>query len=443
MKKIYISIFTAGLLLCSFLSQGQTFTSITSNPSNFTLDDGNFWVGGVAPPNPCNNCTIKIYADVKMVQNGFSSVPAYNCAFCTFLNDVVINNSTITLYGNTTLTINTYLQLTNTLITLGNDPTSTQVIKLNDQVDLNGTANVHLASIHTSVDANDTSSLAVSPIVGPHDDFFNPGFKSPGLFGIIPPDVNGYDYTWILNQSGIGTSSNQYQPAPGIFHYILNCAPQVAGSPNTCGDGFVFGPDSTAFDPTFGFIFVQAVTLPVILVQFLATKNDDGSVKLSWATSQELNSDFYDIERSGDQASWTSIGSVKAKGYSSTTSNYGFTDKQPLDGNGYYRLKMVDRDGKFKYSKTVSVTADRTSVPLVIYSNPFSDQIRMKVNVSRSQNLIMTVSDMVGKTIISRSVQAQAGDNLVNLQPGVKGSGMYILHIQGDSYNQTVKLEKQ
>jgi hypothetical protein len=89
------------------------------------------------------------------------------------------------------------------------------------------------------------------------------------------------------------------------------------------------------------------------------------------------------------------------------------------------------------------VTGDRNSVPLVIYSNPFSDQIRMKVNVSRSQNLIMTVSDMVGKTIISRSVQAQAGDNLVNLQPGVKGSGMYILHIQGDSYNQTVKLEKQ
>lgn len=166
-------------------------------------------------------------------------------------------------------------------------------------------------------------------------------------------------------------------------------------------------------------------------------------MKVSWATSQEQNSDFYDVERSGDQAEWSSIGTVKAKGFSSTTSNYFLTDKSPLSGIGYYRLKMVDLDGKFKYSPTVTVTTDQNSLPLVIYSNPFYDQIRLKINVSRPQNLMMTVSDMQGKTYITQSYQAQSGDNFVNIQPSLTSSGMYILRIQGDTFNQTVKLEKQ
>jgi hypothetical protein len=441
MKKFYISIFTVFFLIASFSSQGQiTYTSILTNPSNFTLDDIRFWQGGIQPPNPCTNCIIQIFANVTMVQNGFSSDPAHNCGGCTYLNDVVINTSTLNVYGSTTLTINTYLELFNTNITIGNDPVSLEYIKLNDQVDLNGTSSVILANNLTTVDA---TNLGVSTIAGPHDDFFNPGTKSPGLFAIIPPDVNGYDYTWTLDVSGLGTSTNQYQPSPGIFHYILNCAPPVVGSPNTCADGLVFGPATTTLNATYGLIFTQSITLPVQLVLFLATKNDDGSVKISWATSQEENSNYYDVERSSDQSQWSSIGTVKAKGYSSITTNYFLTDKSPVNGTGYYRLKMVDLDGKFTYSKTISVTTDNSNIPLVIYSNPFSDQIRLKINVSRPQNLILTVTDMLGKTYIAQSYQAQNGDNFVNLQPSIGSSGMYILRIQGNSYDQTVKLEKQ
>jgi hypothetical protein len=378
-----------------------------------------------------------------MVQNGSSSVMTSNtCAPCSFLNNIVLNNSTINLYGATTFTVNTYLQLFNTNVTIGNDPVSTEIIKLNDQVDLNGTSTIQLANNLTEVNATD---IGVRPIAGPHTDFPTGNTNaSPGLYAIIiPPDANGFNYTWTLDQSQLGPSTNPYQPSPGTNHYLLNCAPAVAGSPNTCAAGLVFGPAITTADPTFGIIFTGSTTLPVVLVQFLAIKNDDGSVKLSWATSQEQNSSHYDVERSGDQSGWTALGTVKAKGYSSTTTNYTFTDKSPLDGTGYYRLKMVDLDAKFTHSKTVSVTADKNSVPLVIYNNPFTDQIRLKVNVSRLQNLVLTVSDMLGRTYISQSYQAQAGDNFVNLQPNAGGSGMYILRIQGDSYNQTVKLEKQ
>ena len=63
--------------------------------------------------------------------------------------------------------------------------------------------------------------------------------------------------------------------------------------------------------------------------------------------------------------------------------------------------------------------------------------------MSRAQNLVLTVSDMVGRTYISQNYPAQAGDNYINLQPTAISSGMYILRIHGDSYDQTVKIEKQ
>jgi hypothetical protein len=69
--------------------------------------------------------------------------------------------------------------------------------------------------------------------------------------------------------------------------------------------------------------------------------------------------------------------------------------------------------------------------------------IRTRVHVSRAQNLVLTVTDMVGRTYISQNYPAQAGNNYINLQPNAGSSGMYILRIHGDSYDQTVKIEKQ
>ncbi len=283
----------------------------------------------------------------------------------------------------------------------------------------------------------DARNLAGNTVVGPHLDFTNfpPGTpKVAGIYSILPVPVGGFSYSYVLNVKGIGYANSAF----GFYNF--NCT-----GPAGCTVGVINGPAITAPDPTmtFGIIFTQSTTLPVQLVQFLATRNDDGSVKISWATSQEENSNYYDVERSSDQSQWTSIGTVKAKGFSSTTTNYFLNDKSPIDGTGYYRLKMVDLDGKFTYSKAIPVTTDNSSQALVIYSNPFSDQIRLKINVSGPQNLILTVTDMLGKTYINQSYQAQSGDNFVNLQPSIASSGMYILRIHGNSFNQTVKLEKQ
>src|SRR5579862_9559226 len=74
MKKFYIPTLLAVFFLCSFYSKGQTYTSISPNPSNLTYDDPNFWVGHVVPPNPCTGCTINIQSNVSIVQNSASTI---------------------------------------------------------------------------------------------------------------------------------------------------------------------------------------------------------------------------------------------------------------------------------------------------------------------------------------------------------------------------------
>jgi Domain of unknown function (DUF4082) len=407
------------------LTSNGVVTSLgnTANPPNGVFDYG---TGAPSFPNTGFNGS-NYWVDVDVSVDG------------TFLNDIVLNNSTINVYGTTNLSINTYLELKGTSnITIGNDPTSVENIFINSQVDVSPGSSFTMANSSTSINANNDLGF---PVIGPHLPIDGSGPPTtPGLYGILTVPIGGFGYTNILNQLAIGTAANQFA------NYTLNCS---GSPPNFCAAGIVYGPATTGptpppATPDFGIIFNQSVTLPVVLVQFIANKDADGSVKLSWATSQEINAGYTDIERSGDQTGWIKIGSVKAKGNSSTTTDYSYSDKLPLDGVGYYRLKLVDLDGKYVYSKTISVTGDKNAVPLVIYSNPFSDLIRLKVNVSRAQNLTMTVSDMMGKVYISKSLQAQAGDNLVNLQPAViGGSGMYILRISGDSYNQTAKIEKQ
>jgi hypothetical protein len=432
MKKFYIPIFAVFFFLISSVAQAQVYNSITSNPSAFTLDDGNFWIGGVAPPNGCSGCTINIFSDVAMVQNGNSSVPAYNCGGCVFLNDIQLLNSSVNVYGTTSLSINTYLQLFNSTIIIGNNPTSVETIFVNDQVDLDPTSSVQLANSSTVVNTNNDAN---NTVIGPHK-YFVGSAHIAGIYSIRTSPAGAVDFT--LNSL---LNANYNITATVTPFYSINCDPAF-----TCAAGIVFGPAITQFDNSVpnGFnIFVQSTTLPVQLAQFLALKNGDGSVKLIWATSQEVNAGYFDIERSGDQSAWTKIGSVKAVGNSSTSSNYSYIDRLPVDGTGYYKLKMVDLDGKFKYSKTVAVTVETDSRPLVIYSNPFSDMIRLKVNVSRGQNLTMTVSDMLGKTYINQNYHAQSGDNLVNLPSSISSHGVYILRIYGESYDQTVKLQKQ
>ena len=119
--------------------------------------------------------------------------------------------------------------------------------------------------------------------------------------------------------------------------------------------------------------------LPVTLISFTAEESEtDGpppSAFLRWRTASETNSDHFDIQRSGDGKKWFVIAAVLASGDKASDTDYSFIDRNPLDGQNFYRLKMVDRDSTFAYSRIRSL--DFRS-QIVFYPNPIKGKLIIK-----------------------------------------------------------------
>jgi len=114
-----------------------------------------------------------------------------------------------------------------------------------------------------------------------------------------------------------------------------------------------------------------AGALPVKLASFTA-KAEGNAANLNWATTEESNSDRFDVERSLDGKKWKTVGSVAAKGESITNVPYSFSDNTPVNGTNLYRLKMIDLDGSFAYSRINNLRFEGLS-SISIYPNPVAN----------------------------------------------------------------------
>nr|WP_295923892.1 T9SS type A sorting domain-containing protein [uncultured Dyadobacter sp.] len=144
----------------------------------------------------------------------------------------------------------------------------------------------------------------------------------------------------------------------------------------------------------------EAGALPVKLASFDA--NREGQVaSLSWTTTEELGSDRFEIQRSTDGKQWASIGSVKAVGTTRTLNKYSFSDQDPVNGQNLYRLKMVDLDSTFAYSKMTSLTFAK---PLSIYPNPAANTLHVRgVSAEVAQVLIYDLAGRLMKQSVAKA----------------------------------------
>lgn len=163
-------------------------------------------------------------------------------------------------------------------------------------------------------------------------------------------------------------------------------------------------------------------TLPLRLLSFSAGVNKD-DVLLEWETDNEINSSHFDIEYSTDGVLFRKIGKVMARN-SAGRNSYEFTHFSPLDKVLIYRLKLVDYDGKFEYSKTVKVVMNRR-LQLVLYPDPASSFIQVKdIKADQVQSVQILSSD--GRSVLLSKKSNQMQYNISHLPPGI-----YILKLTG------------
>ncbi|PKK37883.1 hypothetical protein BWI96_05345 [Siphonobacter sp. SORGH_AS_0500] len=156
----------------------------------------------------------------------------------------------------------------------------------------------------------------------------------------------------------------------------LSVDPADPGATQTTFDYAVIDNAGVASDPKTVTVPFTDASLPVTLVSFQA-KAVNTVAQLTWASSVETNTDRFEIQTSTDAERWLTLGQVKAAGGSTSMKYYAFTHAQPAPGINYYRLKMIDLDQTFAFSRTVSVEFDKLMARSLVYPNPATDRLQL------------------------------------------------------------------
>jgi hypothetical protein len=257
-------------------------------------------------------------------------------------------------------------------------------------------------------------------ITNHNNDFINLGYAELGSTGAL---IVGDDMILV---EGSSTIHNANTGSTGDDFYLV-------GSPYVCGVGFlqiedvIYEYDTLIYttnvntnnsDPLYRhtWTFDQLIesnkicptltlgdpanNLPVTLIRFDA-KYIDQFVRVSWTTANEINNDYFSVERSDDGVDFYQIGVVAGNGNSEITLDYEFVDNTPISGVSYYRITQVDYDGQFETFKPVAVKSTFDNI-FKVYPNPCVGQLNVVSEGGRLQ-----IINNIGQVLMDRSVTVE------------------------------------
>jgi hypothetical protein len=195
-------------------------------------------------------------------------------------------------------------------------------------------------------------------------------------------------------------------------------------------------------DPSFSISAMEVDVAPVELSIFAANVQEHNIV-LNWETKTEKNSDKFVIERKTISTDWKSIGSVKAAVLSNSTKYYSFIDQDLQTSQYNYRLKMIDNDGTFKYSKVIKaeVAVPKNYELNQNFPNPFNPNTVISYSLPSASNEKLIVYNTLGQTVkILENGFKNAGNYSINFNASDLPSGIYFYKLEAGQFTQIKKM---
>jgi hypothetical protein len=234
-------------------------------------------------------------------------------------------------------------------------------------------------------------------------------FAKPNLGNLGNSDTTDDGKNWFYGNSNTNTTT------PGI-HLYNNSPDAITAQGNYWGSNDPVAIEASIFhqpdNNTLGLVDYTSYTLPVDLLSFTASV-EHNSTQLKWKTVSEIDLDRYGVERSANGISFETIGFVTAAG----KATYEFSDNNIATNKIlYYRLKMIDKDGSYKYSPVISIKPlQPNEFSVKIFPGLSKASITAEVTSSRSQVVNFTFYDASGKLLEKHSETILAGKTLINL----------------------------
>jgi hypothetical protein len=261
---------------------------------------------------------------------------------------------------------------------------------------------------------------------------FNPNYS----FYVWQKSIDG-GVTW-ANTATIGSMTPVL--SGGFYQYVTNYPPFMAYGADSGSLYRVVVASSIAnlSSGTCSFTDGNSILLKIIncgsvvkadMISFKGQLSADNKTTLNWAVTSETNVSHYEIEKSNDGKIFNKIGESEAKNFNGLT-NYEFTDPEPVNGNIYYRLKIVDENRLYKYSNII-VVSRFLNFEVRSLQNPFTDIIYADVIIPADGITNLYLYDACGRLLQSKTQNMYRGlNNAVIGDLGNLSKGIYTLSVQ-------------
>lgn len=168
--------------------------------------------------------------------------------------------------------------------------------------------------------------------------------------------------------------------------------------------------------------------LPAKFLSLKAERKSETRVVVKWETANEMNMTGYEVERSlGNATQFEKTGFVPATGETNGSFSYEFPDANDFSGISYYRIKQLDRDGKYSYSKNVAVKGYSKSEGLEIFPNPVQNELQVVITVTNGGPVAIHLLDVNGRLVQQHQRVLSKGGNMFTLSTTALPAGTYFL----------------
>jgi hypothetical protein len=265
--------------------------------------------------------------------------------------------------------------------------------------------------------------------------------------------ISGSDYVGgLLGSGGSGTSNcfwdNQTSGTTTSSGGIGKTTEEMKTLTTFTGAGWNFTPETGDWE-MIGTNYPRLRTnadpaLPVEMTAFTAAV-EKGNVQLNWKTATELNNFGFEVEKQSSINNWSKIGFVEGNGTTNAPKSYSFTDKS-ANGKTSYRLKQIDRDGKFEYSQEVEVTAATAPKEFALeqnYPNPFNPTTNISFTIPVTGHARLTVFNILGAQVCELfNGIAKAGEKQTAVFDATRlSSGIYFYRLEGAGMTEIKKMQ--
>lgn len=186
----------------------------------------------------------------------------------------------------------------------------------------------------------------------------------------------------------------------------------------------------------FRLVFRLTAPLPVTITNVAAYQKNT-NIAVDWKVANEMNMLKYDVEKSIDGTTFTTVATINVTGTYNAANSYNWLDENAVQGNNFYRIKSYDNNGEVKYSSIVKVTIGQKEGSFSIYPNPITGNvINLQINNQPAGNYHVRLTNNIGQVLYVSSFNNNGGSNSQSLNTGSKlPVGIYQLEIIGQDNN--------